>query len=383
MLKSTPSINKVYRVLSVLPLLGHPRDSKRIKMLQDGGFIVEAVAFERDYHNGRLPLCEIHRLGKIDHGRYLKRIFKLLKALPKIRSLIRKNDIIYASGPDMAFIAAIAGFGLNRPLVLEVGDVRELEVAKGFIGSFVRLLVRFTANSSRLLVSTASGFIDEYYRGWLNVSTPALIIENKLENDSFTSLTSNLCDAMKGCPFSDRPLRIGYFGVLRDAWSLDVLEKLARACPEQVEIIIAGLPMVSVDLPELAKKYKNIEFRGTYRSPQDLPALYGEVDMVWACYPYPKRSEWNWRWARTNRFYESCYFKKPMIVLAGSGDAHDVKHYSIGMLVKDDVVNAITSIKAEDIIRWDKNILQLNKSLYVYTDEIEKLSSSIRTLLNG
>ncbi len=52
-------------ILSVLPLLGHPRDSKRIAMLQQAGFNVEAVAFERDYHTGRMPDCPVESLGKI------------------------------------------------------------------------------------------------------------------------------------------------------------------------------------------------------------------------------------------------------------------------------------------------------------------------------
>lgn len=357
-------------------------------MLQDGGFTVEAAAFEREYHDGRLPSCEIHRLEKIDHGRYLKRIFKLLKVLPNIRRLIRRYDVIYASGPDMAFIAVIAGLGLRKPLVLEVGDVRELEVAKGLIGSLVRLLVTFTANSSKLLVSTTAGFIDEYYREWLKVSTPALVIENKLESDSFssTALEENNSDVMKERPFYQRPLRIGYFGLLRDIWSLDVLEKLAHACPEQIEIIIAGLPMVSIDITGLANKYKNIKFLGTYRSPQDLPSLYGQVDMVWACYPPIEKNDWNLRWARPNRFYESCFFNKPLFTRAGCQDAIDVDTYQLGYIIDEidpvNVVADIIKINFDDLATWKENMSLLNKGIYMYTDEIEKLSSTIRMLID-
>ena len=38
------------KILFFLQVVGHPRDSKRIQMLQDEGFEVEAIAFERKYH---------------------------------------------------------------------------------------------------------------------------------------------------------------------------------------------------------------------------------------------------------------------------------------------------------------------------------------------
>ena len=52
-------------------------------------------------------------------------------------------------------------------------------------------------------------------------------------------------------------------------------------------------------------------FAGEYRSPQDLPAIYGGVDMVWSCYPEIREEDYNFKWGRPNRFYEGCYFKKP------------------------------------------------------------------------
>ena len=47
------------RVLFALQVVGQPRNSKRISMLQKAGFQVEAIAFERKYHKGRLPSCPV------------------------------------------------------------------------------------------------------------------------------------------------------------------------------------------------------------------------------------------------------------------------------------------------------------------------------------
>lgn len=170
------------KILSVLQVLGHPRDSKRITMLQQAGFSVEAVAFERDYHTGRMPNCPVESLGKIAHGRYLQRILRMVTSLPAMRRAIRRNDVVYASGQDVAFMALIAGLGLGRPVILEVGDIRELQVASGLKGRLVRIVDKYFVNACSLLVATAPGFIDTYYRQWLKASVPAMVIENKLES---------------------------------------------------------------------------------------------------------------------------------------------------------------------------------------------------------
>ena len=79
--------DKYLRVLCVLHVLGHPRDSKRITMLQQASFLVEAAYFDRDYHAGRLPTCQVTCLGKISHGNYFQRILKFIYTLPLLRQV--------------------------------------------------------------------------------------------------------------------------------------------------------------------------------------------------------------------------------------------------------------------------------------------------------
>ena len=370
------------RVLSVLPVLGHPRHSKRIAMLKQAGFVVEAVAFERDYHTGRLPDCPVERLSKIAHGHYLQRILKIVTALPAIRRAIRRNHIVYAFGTDMALAAIIVSLGLGRPVILEVGDIRNVQVSNGLKGYLARLLDRYVVNISRLLVVTAPGFVDGYYREWLHTRTPALVLENKLEGSMAEADRVEDTTLLNGIPKVDRPLRIGYFGLLRCDWSWQVLEALALSVPAEVEIVVAGYPMNPVDLSECAKKLSNVEFRGEFRSPSDLPSLYGDVDLVWGCYPYPDPSDWNWRWARTNRFHESCFFQKPIITLEGSGDAAAVESYGIGIKVGGPGIKAavdeLSRITSDDIYGWQDNLSKLPHKVYIYTTEIAELKNTLR-----
>ena len=383
-------MNKInLHILSVLPVLGHPRDSKRITMLQQAGFAVAAVAFERDHHTGRLPDCPVERLGKIAHGRYFQRVFSLVTALPAMRRAIRRNHLVYASGPDMAMIALIAGLGLGKPVILEIGDIRRIQVASGLTGYLTRLLDLYVVNASRLLVATAQGFVDGYYREWLHTKTPALVLENKLEASTTESDHIKISALMEDKPLVDRPLRIGYFGVLRCGWSLQVLEALALSMPSEVVIVMAGYLMSLVDLPERVARISNIEFRGEFRSPQDLPSLYGNVDLIWGCYPSPEDRDPNWHWAqlicRSNRFYESCYFQKPIISLVGSGDGIEVERYKIGMIIHDQsiekVVDVLSGISPDDLARWQENLSKLPRKVYVYTTEADELKGALEGIV--
>ncbi len=373
------------RILTVLPVLGQPRDSKRIDMLVSLGFDVSVAAFNRAYHSGRVPSRPTQIIGTISHGKYLQRIGRLITALPKLRRAMRDRDIVYASSPDMALLAMIAGVFMGKKFILEVGDVREIQTAEGLKGRLVRIVDRVLTNRCSLLVVTAVGFLDNYYRNWLRSDVPAIVVENKIE----ASLTSARPEAVRGNlpqgrPFIDRPLRIGYFGLLRCQWTWDVLKAFALKHPKDVEIVMAGYPMEPADIAEQAKSIPNVIYSGEYKSPNDLPTLYGAVDLVWACYKFIGPRDWNLKWARPNRFYESCYFGRPLISRLGSSDSKEVDRLKIGFNIQtheiSDVIAELDSISPEMVEQWRSNSLSHPNSLFIYTDEGEQLKSHIENL---
>jgi succinoglycan biosynthesis protein ExoL len=384
--------DRMPRVVSLLPLIGHPRDSKRISMLQRAGCPVEALAFERDYHQGRLPTCPVTSLGRIPHGQYLRRAFRLLAAQPTIRRALRRADVAYASGGDMALAAIVAGIGLGRPIALEVGDIRSVQIASGWKGRLFRALDRFIARRIRLLVVTAPGFVDGYYRARLHQDVPSLVIENKLDEEVMpVHAPREPKAALRRPDGSRRPIRIGYFGVLRCDWSWRLLESLALRYPQEVEIVAAGFPMSPADLPERAKRIANMKYLGEYRSPQDLPAMYAQVDMVWLCYPDPGLRDPEWRWAqavcRSNRFYESCYFRTPTIALEGGADGQEIARLGIGLVSNDSsdeaVIQAIRAVTDEDLLGWQRNLEALPRGVFVYTDEAERLGGALADIVQN
>jgi succinoglycan biosynthesis protein ExoL len=353
-------------------------------MLQKAGFSVEAIAFERKFHKGRTPTCTVTVVGRVEHGRYFRRFGAIFRALPAIRQKLRRSQLVYASGVDMAFVCILAGWGLYRPTVLEIGDVRDVQTAKSLMGWIARRIDRWVASNCSLLVATARDFIDVYYRTWLRVSTPSMIIENKLDISSRRTFVSSADICVKPKRPSSR-LRIGYFGILRWRESWDTLRSLAELWPDRFEVVIAGHPIDPPDLPEQIERYPNIRYLGEFRSPDDLPALYSSVDLIWAVYPEIGLDDWNLRWARTNRFYESCHFRTPIISRAGCKDAEEVRRLDIGLIVGSSdfttVAEQLRRLTPEDLRRWKDNMAELPLSVSVYTDEAEALGGLLRDML--
>lgn len=147
---------------------------------------------------------------------------------------------------------------------------------------------------------------------------------------------------------------------------------------------MAGYPMEPADIAEQAKSIPNVIYSGEYKSPNDLPKLYGGVDIVWACYKFIGPRDWNLKWARPNRFYESCYFGRPLISRLGSSDSKEVDRLKIGFNIQtheiSEVVTELESITAEMVEQWRSNSLELPNSLFIYTDEGEQLKSHIENL---
>ena len=113
--------------------------------------------------------------------------------------------------------------------------------------------------------------------------------------------------------------------------------------------------------------------------------MYARVDIVWMCYPAPALHDPDWRWAqevcRSNRFYESCYFRTPTIALAGGADGVEVARLGIGLTLRDPgdeaVLHAIRAITDEDLRGWRRNLEALPRSVFVYTDEAERLGRAL------
>lgn len=350
-------------------------------MLQRQGHHVEVMAFERDFHHGRSPGWPVTTLGRIRHESYLRRLPALIRSVPKIRSGIRRNQLVYAFNADLAFTALISGLGLGKPIILDVQDIRAIQVARGLKGRMFRRLDKFIVDRCRLLILLTSRY-RRYYRDWLNTNTPDIVIDQRVESSRITAHEEDESPAAPGVPLDGRPLRIGYFSVIRDPWSLQFLECLSVSSKERFEVVLAGAVSPKIrGFERFLERNPAIEYKGRFRNPDDIPELYGSVDMILACYS-PAVPDC---WSQSARFYQSCLFRKPLIVRAGTGDADEVDRHQIGLVLSEsrpeDAARELGAVTADDWVRWRTNMARLPRHVYSHTGEADELIAALNGLL--
>ncbi len=370
------------RVLCIASILTSPHIAKRVAMLQQAGFEASLAGFERPQYLGRPPDCPVRSLGAMTDGRYVSRALRIARAAPQARAAIRGSDLIYAFNSDSALLALIAGAGLRRPLAMETSDLMPPQVADGMRGSAARLIDRRIARACKLLTLTSHGYA-AYFRDRLRVETPRLVIENKAEAWFVESVRARPPRPEDAAPFAGRPLRIGWFGALRDEWSLQVLDALTRAAPERFSAVLAGTPIGLDRFTERTAANPNLVYRGPYDHPRGLPALYDEVDLVMACRsPEPPDGL-----SQTNRYYDACLFRKPLIARAGSEDGENVRERSIGLaLTASGVEEAAAEIRGAadaDWERWRRNIAALPRETYVDEGDAAMLRDALTRILRA
>lgn len=368
---------KSSKILCLLPTMNDPRISLRVQMLQEAGFQVEAAAFENSHFLGRPLGCSVQSLGHLRSKTYLFRILEIMARTLKIRADIRHSDIVYAFYLEMAMVAQLASLGLPKPVVLEIHDIKSHQVSRGFKGWLIRSIDKFVTGACELLVLTTD-YYKAYYRDRLNIETPTLVIENKTDETFTNTIRRNIIQAPSSQQLDSRPLRIGYFGLLKDEWSLCLIELLTTTKPEMFKAILAGTPLRLEGFSQRVEQNQNIEYRGEYTHPHGLVELYMGVDVVLACYPPVIPG----CWAQSNRYYEACLFQKPLIVRAGTGDANHVAHHEIGLIITDnDPESAAAAVRTITSVQWDNwraNMEKLPPEVYSYTYEAERLSSAIK-----
>ncbi len=358
------------RILCLLPSLADAHNAVRVGMLQRSGFAVEALGFERYGAAARTLACRVESLGRVDHRRYLRRGLRLLRCLPRVRAAMQRNQLTYVFGADLPLLALLAGSGLQVPVVAEIADVRDLQVARSLRGRLFRAVDRRAVNACALLVVTAGRYL-EYYRGWLRTATPAIVVENKVERSFAAAVNRGRSSPAPGRPpGGGRPLRLGYFGILKDEWTLALIEALARAAPREFAFLLAGIPGRFVAaFHQRMGRVANLDYRGEYRHPGDLPALFDGADLILACYPPAVPHGWS----RSNRYYDACLFAKPLIVRAGTGDAEAVRRHGIGFVIEAAEAGAaaaeLRGITAADRERWRANMLKLPAADYVHGEQ--------------
>lgn len=365
----------------ILPVANDALYNRRIEALARCGAICKVTAFERNYYAGKPLDGGYISLGRVEHGKYFKRIIPLARAFGKVRHEIRNADTVYVFGLDVLLLGWLASRGLRKKpqFVYEVDDVREVLIGQGMVSGLLRWVERWAVRRAALLVVTSEAYITGYYQGVLGVKGLRYqVIENKLDIESVPRTQAPAPDHRR-----TNFIRIGYFELIRCERSFEALKKIAEQAEGRIEIYIRGIPMNISGLKDAGFIAPWVNYGGSYVSPDDLPEMYSQVDMVWIAHYH---AQTNLLWARAHRFYEACFFGKPMIAQTGTEDGRVVEARNIGLCVDlasiDDCVKTVLGLTPSAIADWVTNVRRLPRDICTYGDEHAKLLEKMDGLLH-
>jgi len=370
----------IVKISFLLPVGSHARYRKRVSALQELGAQARILSFEREYYAGKPWPNGYISLGSVKHRNYLKRLLPLAKALPTVRAAAKDSDVLYAFGLDMLALGWLASraIGSTAKLVYEVGDLGVLAADRP-CSRILRWLERFLLSRTTVLVVTSKAYIDEYYQAVQKLEDLRYqVIENKVDPD-LTALPQVTGHPQREEGSSPGVLRIGYFGLIRCHRSWETLKKFVERGNGRVQLYVRGLSLTLPSFDRDVVASPHIEYGGPYVVPDDLAAMYANVDIVWIAHFMNRNSMLR---NRANRFYEACFFQKPMLAQEGSQDGRAVQDLNLGLCVDladvEGTVARLLQIGEAEVAEWKQALAQLPSQIYTYTDEHERLLKSLQ-----
>lgn len=307
---------------------------RRVLSLKSGGAQVTVAGFVRAENLlADDPDVRTIELGRTADGRFAQRIGAVVSARGKLGELLAgvpKPDVIIARNLEMLALAArsAAVFGRDIPVVYECLDIHRLLLNGGMKGRLLRFAEWYYGRNARLLITSSPAFVENYFKPRSRLNLPVLLLENKvLELEQSASLSVPKARP----PAPGKPWRIGWFGALRCRKSLERLVEFAKRMDGRVEIVLRGRPAYNElsDFGAIVKAAPHVEFHGAYSNPEDLAAIYDDVQFTWAIDFFEEGL--NSSWLLPNRLYEGGLHGAVPIALSSTETGRFVGERGIGL----------------------------------------------------
>lgn len=322
------------RILYLAHDLDDPAIWRRTGMLRAGGASVDLAGFQRSTAPLREPATV---LGQTHNGRFLHRALSALRSRMKADELARgpAPDVILARNLEMLPLARRIRerFGASPPrLVYEVLDIHRLLIGPGLLPSALRRMERHLCRDVDKVLISSPRFDQEHFRRYGQTTAPTVLVENKIWDPKAADLAPQ---AMRRLRQPGDAIVIGWFGILRCAASLRLLDTVCRQAQGRVRVVLRGRPALDAlpDFQQIVEANPYIMFQGAYRYPEDLPRIYGEVDIAWLVDRYEAGA--NSDWLLPNRLYESCAHGAIPLALQGTETAAYLKWHGLGLATPD------------------------------------------------
>ncbi|MBZ9854883.1 glycosyl transferase family 1 [Mesorhizobium sp. CA13] len=373
-------------VLYLVHDVSDPAVRRRITMLRAGGAQVTLAGFRRTAN----PIADVEGLRPLDlgatrDGRFAQRLAAVAKAAVSIGTSLRgmpRPDLIIARNLEMLALArrANTAFGAAVPIVYECLDIHRLMLRSDAVGRALRATERYLARDVKLLVTSSPAFTANYFEPFGQVTAPVELVENKyFEAAAILPAEHEMAEAPVAPPW-----RIGWFGALRCRRSLELLADFSRRANGRFEIVLRGRPALTEfpDFHAFVEAEPWLSFRGPYRNPEDMAAIYRDVHFSWAIDFFEAGQ--NSDWLLPNRLYEGCRFGAVPISMANTETGRFLGRQGIGILLPeaspDALEAAIGKMEERRFSTLKERVLSRNPRIWSYDRSdcralVEKLRS--------
>lgn len=322
---------------------------RRVAMLTASGANVTTLGFVRDDVRRIPDGSKTVVLGRTHNGRFLHRIGAVLRQVMTVGkggASAADADLIIARNLEMLLLAFLAAKreGKRTPVVYECLDIHRLMLGGGPVARLLRVLERRLAASCAGIITSSPAYIEQYFHNIAGIDLPVVLIENRVFGLAPLSASRP--------PADTPPWVIAWNGAIRCAKSLAILNEVTLQAQGSIRVVIHG--RVSYDqIPDFDRMVAAnpwIDFRGAYRYPDDLDAIYDQVHFNWTIDMFWEGQ--NSTWALANRIYEGGRAGVVPIAQRSVETGHFYERLGLGVLLDDltpsRVEHIIMSIRAED-----------------------------------
>jgi len=290
-------------------------------------------------------------LGRIRDGVSVSRLSALLRAAWILalsrRRILDSGAVVLVNTLELLVLCWLCGL-TRLPTIYDVSDIHTLLLSNGLRGRCARWFERRALRSVGLMVVSSPWFYWEYFMRWQRASTPALLIENKVEFGGTAPL-------LPRAPSN----AIAWNGLLRCRRSAMVLLECLTSAPTSLRLSLHGSLARLQELGPKLINCANCSYTGQY-SPAALGTLLSASSFLWAV---DFADGENSRWLLPNRLYEAIAAEIPLIAVDDSATGAVVRRYSIGILLPEctsvALMRALGSCTTADYELWLKNMRDL------------------------
>lgn len=354
------------KIVFILNVDEKPRYYKRIEEFISRGYDTEVYAFKR-YESAGLILSIPVTI--VDSYRpdisFRERLPIVIKGVNRIVKQHKRGKVLYyIFGLDVASIFRF--FHPSIEYVYEEGDLVHTYSSSRLFRNFMEIIDKCVIRHSFLTVFTSEGFIDYHFK--VQSINNGIVIPNKI-SESIKDLPKQYNSRI----INEDNLHIGFVGAPRFATIVNFFKYACVAFPQH-DFHVFGGP-VPADFDEL-KGYSNMHFHGKFKTPEDLPSIYSQLDLVLSTYDTDSD---NVRYAEPNKLYEAIYFETPIIVSSNTFLCKKVKELGVGFDLEvnnENIKFFINSLTRAEISRVKDNIKKYPKDFAI--DDVSILFDTIK-----